>query len=173
MPVFFIQDGIKFPDIIHAGKPHPDREIPQAQTAHDTFWDFVSLHTEATHHVMWAMSDRGIPRSYRTMEGFGVHTFRLVNADGETTLVKFHWKPVAGVHSLVWEEAQIAAGVDPDFHRRDMADGDRRPARSLECELGLQLMPDSDGRDVRGHRPARSHQDRAGGAGAGAARWAG
>ena len=122
MPVFFIQDGIKFPDIIHAAKPHPDREIPQAQSAHDTFWDFVSLHTEATHHVMWNMSDRGIPRSFRTMEGFGVHTFRLVNADGETRLVKFHWKPVAGVHSLVWEEAQIAAGVRPGLppprHRR-------------------------------------------------------
>ncbi|MBI5738420.1 MAG: catalase, partial [Mycolicibacterium neoaurum] len=99
MPVFFIQDGIKFPDIIHAGKPHPDREIPQAQSAHDTFWDFVSLHTEATHHTFWNMSDRGIPRSYRTMEGFGVHTFRLVNVKGETALVKFHWKPVAGVHS--------------------------------------------------------------------------
>jgi catalase len=123
MPVFFIQDGIKFPDVIHAAKPHSDREIPQAQSAHDTFWDFASLHTEATHHVMWNMSDRGIPRSYRTMEGFGVHTFRLVNAAGETHLVKFHWKPAAGVHSLVWEEAQIAAGVDPDFHRRDMADG--------------------------------------------------
>ena len=123
MPVFFIQDGIKFPDIIHAAKPQPDREIPQAQSAHDTFWDFVSLHTEATHHVFWNMSDRGIPRSFRTMEGFGVHTFRLVNASGETSLVKFHWKPVAGVHSLVWEEAQIAAGCDPDFHRRDMADG--------------------------------------------------
>ncbi|KFU76919.1 catalase [Amycolatopsis lurida] len=143
MPVFFIQDGIKFPDVIHAGKPHPDREIPQAQTAHDTFWDFVSLHTEATHHVMWAMSDRGIPRSYRTMEGFGVHTFRLVNAEGATSLVKFHWKPVAGVHSLVWEEAQIAAGADPDFHRRDMADGIDAGA-PLEYELGLQVMPDSD-----------------------------
>ena len=107
MPVFFIQDGIEFPDIIHAGEPHPDREIPQAQTTHDTFWDFVSLHTEATHHVMWAMSDRGIPRSYRTMEGFGVHTFRLVNDRDETCLVKFHWKPVAGIHSLVWEEARL------------------------------------------------------------------
>ena len=145
MPVFFIQDGIKFPDIIHAAKPHPDREIPQAQSAHDTFWDFVSLHTEATHHVMWNMSDRGIPRSYRTMEGFGVHTFRLVNADGETSLVKFHWKPVAGVHSLVWEEAQIAAGCDPDFHRRDMADGIEAGA-FLEYELGIQVMPD-DGTD--------------------------
>jgi catalase len=145
MPVFFIQDGIKFPDVIHAAKPHPDREIPQAQTAHDTFWDFVSLHTEATHHVLWAMSDRGIPRSYRTMEGFGVHTFRLVNAAGETSLVKFHWKPVAGVHSLVWEEAQIAAGVDPDFHRRDLADGIENGA-FFEYEFGIQVMPD-DGTD--------------------------
>jgi catalase len=145
IPVFFIQDGIKFPDIIHAGKPHPDREIPQAQSAHDTFWDFVSLHTEATHHVLWNMSDRGIPRSYRTMEGFGVHTFRLVNADGESSLVKFHWKPIAGVHSLVWEEAQIAAGIDPDYHRRDMADGIEAGA-FLEWELGVQVMPD-DGTD--------------------------
>jgi catalase len=145
MPVFFIQDGIKFPDVIHAAKPHPDREIPQAQSAHDTFWDFASLHTEATHHVMWNMSDRGIPRSYRTMEGFGVHTFRLVNEAGETSLVKFHWKPVAGVHSLVWEEAQITAGVDPDFHRRDMADGIEAGA-FLEYELGIQVMPD-DGTD--------------------------
>ena len=146
MPVFFIQDGIKFPDIIHAAKPHPDREIPQAQSAHDTFWDFVSLHTEATHHVFWNMSDRGIPRSYRTMEGFGVHTFRLANAAGETHLVKWHWKPVAGVHSLVWEEAQIAAGVDPDFHRRDLADGIENGA-VFEYELGLQVMPD-DGTDT-------------------------
>ena len=145
IPVFFIQDGIKFPDIIHAGKPQPDREIPQAQSAHDTFWDFVSLHTEATHHVFWNMSDRGIPRSFRTMEGFGVHTFRMVNRKGETSLVKFHWKPVAGVHSLVWEEAQIAAGCDPDFHRRDMADGIEAGAY-LEYELGIQVMPD-DGTD--------------------------
>jgi catalase len=149
MPVFFIQDGIKFPDIIHAGKPNPDREIPQAQSAHDTFWDFVSTHTEATHHVMWAMSDRGIPRSYRTMEGFGVHTFRLVNAKGETSLVKFHWKPVAGVHSLVWEEAQIAAGCDPDFHRRDLADGIDAGA-FLEWELGLQILPDSNDETFEG-----------------------
>lgn len=145
MPVFFIQDGIKFPDIIHAAKPQPDREIPQAQSAHDTFWDFVSLHTEATHHVIWNMSDRGIPRSFRTMEGFGVHTFRLVNAKGHTSLVKFHWKPLAGVHSLLWEEAQIAAGCDPDFHRRDMADGIDAGA-FLEYELGIQVMPD-DGSD--------------------------
>jgi len=145
IPVFFIQDGIKFPDVVHAAKPHPDREIPQAQSAHDTFWDFVSLHTEATHHVLWNMSDRGIPRSYRTMEGFGVHTFRLVNKKGKTSLVKFHWKPVAGVHSQVWEEAQITAGVDPDFHRRDMADGIEAGA-PLEYELGIQVMPD-DGTD--------------------------
>jgi catalase len=143
MPVFFIQDGIKFPDVIHAVKPHPDREIPQAQSAHDTFWDFVSLHTEATHHVMWLMSDRAIPRSYRTMEGFGVHTFRLVNAGGEGSLVKFHWKPLAGVHSLVWEEAQIAAGCDPDFHRRDLADSIDQGLYP-EWELGLQILPDSD-----------------------------
>lgn len=146
IPVFFIQDGIKFPDIIHAGKPHPDREIPQAQSAHDTFWDFVSLHTEATHHVFWNMSDRGIPRSFRTMEGFGVHTFRLVDKTGESVLAKFHWKPAAGVHSLVWEEAQIAAGVDPDFHRRDMADAIEAGA-PFEYELGLQVMPD-DGTDT-------------------------
>jgi catalase len=149
IPVFFIQDGIKFPDVIHAGKPHPDREIPQAQTAHDTFWDFVSLHTEATHMVMWAMSDRAIPRSYRTMEGFGVHTFRLVDAKGRTRLVKFHWKPVAGVHSLVWEEAQIAAGIDPDFHRRDMYDGIGAGA-PLEWELGVQVMPDNADQTFKG-----------------------
>ncbi|MFJ4776648.1 catalase [Streptomyces sp. NPDC088762] len=142
IPVFFIQDAIKFPDIIHAGKPHPDREIPQAQSAHDTFWDFVTLHTEATHHTLWNMSDRGIPRSYRTMEGFGVHTFRLVNAEGVTTLVKFHWKPKLGVHSLVWEEAQIAAGVDPDFHRRDLADAIEAGAFP-QWELGIQTFPDT------------------------------
>ncbi|HEX3897961.1 MAG TPA: catalase [Mycobacteriales bacterium] len=149
IPVFFIQDGIKFPDVIHAGKPHPDREIPQAQTAHDTFWDFVSLHTEATHMVMWAMSDRAIPRSYRTMEGFGVHTFRLVDAKGKTCLVKFHWKPIAGLHSLVWEEAQIAAGMDPDFHRRDMYDGIGAGA-PLEWEFGVQVMPDNADQTFKG-----------------------
>ncbi|AEV84034.1 catalase [Actinoplanes sp. SE50] len=142
MPVFFIQDAIKFPDIVHAAKWHPDREIPQAQSAHDTFWDFVSLHTEAQHHTMWNMSDRGIPRSYRTMEGFGVHTFRLVNDAGETVLVKFHWKPKLGVHSLVWEEAQITNGVDPDFHRRDLYDSIEAGAYP-EWELGLQVFPDN------------------------------
>jgi catalase len=141
IPVFFIQDGIKFPDVIHAGKPHPDREIPQAQSAHDTFWDFVSLHTEAQHHTIWNMSDRGIPRSYRTMEGFGVHTFRCVNEAGETSLVKFHWKPRLGVHSLTWEEAQLLAGIDPDFHRRDLYDAIESGAYPA-WELGLQVFPD-------------------------------
>ncbi len=142
IPVFFIQDAIKFPDVIHAAKPHPDREIPQAQSAHDTFWDFVSLHTEAQHHTIWNMSDRGIPRSYRTMEGFGVHTFRLVDQAGDTVLVKFHWKPKLGVHSLTWEEAQLLSGVDPDFHRRDLYDAIEAGAFP-EWELGLQIFPDT------------------------------
>jgi catalase len=143
IPVFFIQDGIKFPDVVHAAKPHPDREIPQAQSAHDTFWDFVSLHTEAQAHTMWNMSDRGLPRSYRTMEGFGVHTFRLVNAEGNTCLVKFHWKPKQGVHSLAWEEAQIINGMDPDFHRRDLADAIEAGAFP-QWELGVQVFPDTE-----------------------------
>ncbi|MFI6350346.1 catalase [Streptomyces sp. NPDC050560] len=143
IPVFFIQDAIKFPDVIHAGKPHPDREIPQAQSAHDTFWDFVTLHTEATHHTLWNMSDRGIPRSLRMMEGFGIHTFRLVNAEGATTLVKFHWKPRLGVHSMVWEEAQITSGVDPDFHRRDLADAIEAGAYP-QWEFGIQTFPDTE-----------------------------
>ena len=149
MPVFFIQDGIKFPDIIHAGKPHPDREIPQAQSAHDTFWDFVSLHTEAQHHTMWNMSDRGIPRSFRMMEGFGVHTFRLVAADGSTSLVKWHWKPAAGVHSLIWEEAQLLAGTDPDFHRRDLADA-IEAGHFPQWELGVQVFPDTEDQTFAG-----------------------
>lgn len=142
IPVFFIQDGIKFPDVIHAGKPHPDREIPQAQSAHDTFWDFVSLHTEAQAHTMWNMSDRGIPRSYRMMEGFGVHTFRLVDDEGGTSLVKFHWKPRLGVHSLTWEEAQLLGGIDPDFHRRDLYDAIEAGARP-QWELGVQVFDDT------------------------------
>ncbi|WP_017576684.1 catalase [Nocardiopsis kunsanensis] len=142
IPVFFIQDAIKFPDVVHAAKPHPDREIPQAQSAHDTFWDFVSTHTEAFHHTIWFMADRGIPRSFRTMEGFGVHTWRLVNEQGETTLAKFHWKPKAGVHSQVWEEAQITGGVDPDFHRRDLADAIEAGAHP-QWELGIQTFPDT------------------------------
>ncbi len=149
IPVFFIQDAVKFPDVIHAGKPHPDREIPQAQSAHDTFWDFVSLHTEATHHTLWNMSDRGIPRSFRMMEGFGVHTFRLVNAEGVTTLVKFHWKPRLGVHSLLWEEAQLISGTDPDFHRRDLADSIEAGAYP-QWELGIQAFPDIPGQTFEG-----------------------
>ena len=143
MPVFFIRDGIKFPDLIHAAKPEPDREIPQAQTAHTTFWDFVSLIPESPHMLMWAMSDRAIPRSYRMMEGFGVHTFRLVDEAGATTLVKFHWKPVLGVHGLVWEEALMLNGVDPDFHRRDLYNAIGAGAFP-EWELGIQVIPGSD-----------------------------
>ncbi len=141
IPVFFIQDAIKFPDVVHAAKPHPDREIPQAQSAHDTFWDFVSLHTEAQAHTLWFMADRGIPRSFRMMEGFGVHTFRMVNAEGSTSLVKFHWKPTLGVHSLVWEEAQIVNGMDPDFHRRDLADA-IESRHFPSWELGVQVFAD-------------------------------
>ncbi|MGY6500995.1 MAG: catalase [Acidimicrobiales bacterium] len=143
IPVFFIRDGIKFPDLIHAAKPEADLEIPQAQTAHTTFWDFVSLIPESPHMLMWAMSDRAIPRSYRMMEGFGVHTFRLVNDDGETSLVKFHWKPVLGVHGLVWDEALTINGVDPDFHRRDLYNAIGAGAFP-EWELGVQVMPDSE-----------------------------
>ncbi|KAL7268167.1 catalase 1 [Rhizina undulata] len=120
IPVFFIQDAVKFPDVIHAAKPEPNTEIPQAQTAHNNFWDFVNLHTEATHMYMWTMSDRAIPRSLRMIQGFGVNTFTMVNSHGERTFVKFHWTPELGVHSLVWDEALKLAGQDPDFHRRDL-----------------------------------------------------
>jgi catalase len=120
IPVFFIQDAIKFPDLIHAAKQDPDREFPQAQTAHDTFWDYISLTPESMHMIMWIMSDRTIPRSYRMMEGFGVHTFRLVNAAGASTFVKFHWRPKLNAQSVVWDEAVKINGADPDFHRRDL-----------------------------------------------------
>ncbi len=120
MPVFFIQDAIKFPDLIHSVKPEPDRDFPQAQSAHDTFWDFVSLTPEAVHMLMWVMSDRAIPRSLRMMEGFGVHTFRMVNAKGKVTFVKFHWRPKLGTFSVVWDEAVKINGADPDYHRRDL-----------------------------------------------------
>ncbi|CAG2160602.1 catalase [Cupriavidus numazuensis] len=143
MPVFFIQDGIKFPDFVHSVKPEPHNEIPQAASAHDTFWDFVSLQPESMHMVLWTMSGRALPRSFRTMEGFGVHTFRLVNANGEATLVKYHWKPVGGAHSLVWDEAVKINGKDPDFHRRDLwesIEGGQFP----EYEFGVQLVPESD-----------------------------
>ncbi|QJW97050.1 catalase [Frigoriglobus tundricola] len=141
IPVFFIQDAIKFPDLIHAAKPEPDSDFPQAQTAHDNFWDFISLTPESMHMVMWIMSDRTIPRSFRFMEGFGIHTFRLVDAAGKSTFVKFHWKPKHGLQSVVWNEAVKINGADPDFHRRDLwnaiAAGD-----FPEWELGVQLFDD-------------------------------
>ena len=141
IPVFFIQDPIKFPDLIHAAKQEPDRGFPQAQTAHDNFWDFVSLMPESTHMLMWVMSDRAIPRSFRFMEGFGVHTFRLVNAEGRSTFVKFHWKPKLGMQSVVWDEAVKLKGADPDFHRRDLWEAIQSGAFP-EWELGLQLFDD-------------------------------
>jgi catalase len=141
MPVFFIQDGIKFPDLVHALKPEPQHEMPQAASAHNTFWDFVSLQPETLHHVMWLMSDRAIPRSFRTMQGFGVHTFRLVNASGRSTFVKFHWTPVLGTHSLVWDEAQKIAGKDSDFNRRDLWEA-IEAGHFPEYELGLQFIPE-------------------------------
>ncbi len=139
IPVFFIQDPIKFPDLVHAAKAEPDRGFPQAQTAHDNFWDFASLMPESTHMLMWTMSDRAIPRSFRFMEGFGVHTFRLVNAKGASTFVKFHWKPKAGLQSVVWDEAVRINGADPDFHRRDLWDA-IGAGTFPEWELGLQLF---------------------------------
>ena len=142
-PVFFIQDAHKFPDFVHAVKPEPHNEIPQGQSAHDTFWDYVSLQPETLHNVIWAMSDRGIPRSYRTMEGFGIHTFRLVNAAGKATFVRFHWKPVAGKASLLWDESQKLTGRDPDFHRRDLWEA-IEAGDFPEYELGLQLIPEED-----------------------------
>ncbi len=143
IPVFFIQDAIKFPDLIHAVKPEPDNEIPQAQSAHDTFYDFISLTPESSHMMMWVMSDRGIPRSYSTVEGFGVHTFRWINAAGKSRFVKFHFKPVKGVHSLVWDEAQKIAGKDPDFHRRDLHDAIER-GDFPEWEMGVQIIEEED-----------------------------
>jgi catalase len=143
IPVFFIQDAIKFPDLIHAVKPEPNNEIPQASSAHDTFYDFLSLTPESMHMLMWIMSDRAIPRSFSMMEGFGVHSYRLVNAEGKSHFVKFHWKPVLGVHSLVWDEAVKLAGQDPDFHRRDMFDSLEK-GNFFEWELGLQILPEED-----------------------------
>ncbi|PLT31889.1 catalase [Peribacillus deserti] len=143
IPVFFIQDAIKFPDLVHALKPEPHNEIPQAQSAHDTFWDFIANNQESAHMVMWAMSDRAIPRSFRMMEGFGVHTFRFVNEQGKATFVKFHWKPLLGTHSLVWDEAQKIAGKDPDFHRRDLWESIEM-GNFPEYELGVQLLAEED-----------------------------
>lgn len=142
IPVFFIQDAMKFPDLIHAVKPEPHNAMPQAASAHDTFWDFVSLMPESTHMLMWVMSDRGIPRSYRMMQGFGVHTFRLINAEGESHFVKFHWTPKLGTHSLVWDEAVKIAGADADFHRRDLWDA-IEAGEYPEWELGLQIFTEA------------------------------
>jgi catalase len=139
IPVFFIQDAMKFPDLVHAAKPEPHFAMPQAGSAHDTFWDFASLMPEITHMLMWAMSDRAIPRSYRTMQGFGVHTYRFVNASGESQFVKFHWSPKAGTHSLVWDEAVKISGADSDFHRRDLWEAIEAGAYP-EYELGLQIF---------------------------------
>ncbi|GAC1529794.1 MAG: catalase HPII [Ramlibacter sp.] len=143
IPVFFIQDAMKFPDLVHAVKPEPHHQMPQAASAHDTFWDFVSLMPESTHMLMWVMSDRALPRSYATMQGFGVHTFRLVNEQGESVFCKFHWTPQAGTHSLVWDEAVKISGADPDFHRRDLWERIESGAYPT-YELGVQIFTEED-----------------------------
>ena len=143
IPVFFIQDAIKFPDLVHAVKPEPHNEMPQAAAAHDTFWDFISLMPESAHMIMWVMSDRAIPRSYRMMEGFGVHTFRFVNERGKARFVKFHWKPLLGVHSVLWDEAQKISGTDPDFHRRDLWEAIEN-GDYPEWEFGVQIVEEKD-----------------------------
>ncbi len=143
IPVFFIQDAIKFPDLVHAVKPEPHHEMPQAASAHDTFWDFISLMPESMHMIMWVMSDRAIPRSLRMMEGFGVHTFRFINEAGESHFVKFHWKPLLGVHSVCWDEAQKISGKDPDFHRRDLWEAIEM-GHFPEWELGVQIVSEED-----------------------------
>ena len=143
IPVFFIQDAMKFPDLVHAVKPEPHNAMPQAASAHDTFWDFVSLMPESTHMLMWVMSDRAIPRSYRTMQGFGVHTFRFVNAAGDSRFVKFHWEPKAGTHSVVWDEAVKINGADPDFHRRDLWESIEAGVYP-EYELGVQVFTEKE-----------------------------
>ncbi|MFA9192629.1 catalase [Flavobacterium sp. FZUC8N2.13] len=143
IPVFFIQDASKFPDLVHAVKPEPHNEMPQAASAHDTFWDFISLMPESMHMIMWVMSDRAIPRSYRMMEGFGVHTFRLINEAGESTFVKFHWKPKLGTHAVVWDEAQKISGKNPDFHRQDLWEA-IETGNFPEWELGVQIIPAED-----------------------------
>ncbi len=143
MPIFFIQDAIKFPDLIHAVKPEPKSEMPQAASAHDTFWDFASLTPESTHMLLWLLSDRALPRSFRMMDGFGVHTFRLISAEGKSTFVKFHWRPVLGTHSLIWEECQQISGKDPDFHRRDLFDN-IEAGNFPEWEFAVQLIPEED-----------------------------
>jgi catalase len=143
IPVFFIQDAIKFPDLIHAVKPEPHNEIPQAASAHDTFWDFISLTPESMHMIMWAMSDRAIPRSLRMMEGFGIHTFRFINAEGKSNFVKFHWKPLLGMHAVAWDEAQKISGKNSDFHRQDLWEAIESGAFP-EWEFGVQIIPEED-----------------------------
>ena len=143
VPVFFIQDAIKFPDLIHAVKPEPHNEMPQAASAHDTFWDFISLMPESMHMIMWVMSDRALPRSLRMMEGFGVHTFRLINDKGEACFVKFHWKPLLGIHSVAWDEAQKISGKNSDFHRQDLWEA-IESGNFPEWELGVQIVPEAD-----------------------------
>ncbi|HUH47072.1 MAG TPA: catalase, partial [Arenibacter sp.] len=143
MPIFFIQDAMKFPDLIHAVKPEPHREIPQAASAHDTFYDFVSLCPETLHNQIWVMSDRAIPRSLRMMEGFGIHTYRLINDRGQSHFVKFHWKPILGIHSVTWDEAVKISGADSDFHRRDLWEA-IESGQYPEWELGLQIIPEKD-----------------------------
>lgn len=143
MPVFFIQDAIKFPDLVHAVKPEPDNEIPQAASAHDTFWDFISLMPESMHMIMWLMSDRAIPRSFSRMEGFGVHSFKFINEEGKVHFVKFHFKPKLGVHSVAWDEAQRISGVDPDFHKRDLWESIEKGIFP-EWDFGVQLIPEED-----------------------------
>ena len=143
IPVFFIQDAVKFPDLVHAVKPEPHNEMPQAAAAHDTFWDFISLMPESMHMIMWVMSDRAIPRSLRMMEGFGVHTFRFINEKGKSRFVKFHWKPLLGVHSVVWDEAQKISGIDPDFHRRDLWESIEN-GNFPEWEFGVQIVEEKD-----------------------------
>ena len=143
MPVFFIQDAIKFPDLVHSIKPEPNNEIPQASAAHDTFWDFISLTPESMHTIMWVISDRAIPRSYRMMEGFGVHTVRFVNENNESVFVKFHWKPVLGLHSVLWDEAQKISGKDPDFHRRDLWES-IESGQFPEWNFGVQIVEEKD-----------------------------
>ncbi|WP_028241079.1 catalase HPII [Stutzerimonas azotifigens] len=143
IPIFFIQDAIKFPDFVHAVKPEAHNEIPTGQSAHDTFWDFVSLTPESAHMVLWVMSDRGIPRSYRSIEGFGIHTFRMINAEGKSRFVKFHWKPLAGAYSLVWDEALKLGGKDPDFNRRDLWES-IESGDYFEWEFGVQVVEEED-----------------------------
>ncbi len=143
IPVFFIQDAMKFPDLVHAVKPEPHNEMPQAASAHDTFWDFISLMPESMHMILWVMSDRAIPRSLRMMEGFGIHTFRLINEKGKSRFVKFHWKPLLGMHSVVWDEAQKISGKDADFHRRDLWEAIEN-GDFPEWELGIQVIEEKD-----------------------------